>query len=405
MRMFHLALVAGFCITTPTAASPQAVPSEPVRALGGHLVLSGDAALTVASADHESYFNYTDYERNALRNLRLSLAGLWQPADRLAFVGELRAEDFEDIGAYAAYVRIRPWRDRRFDIQVGRIPPVFGDYGRRSYTSERILIGYPLAYQYLTSLRPDSVPATADDLIVMRGRGWRSSFPVGSQEAGPGVPLVSAIRWDTGVQARWSGSLADAALSVTTGTLSHPRLSDDNNSKQVSARVGLRPVAGLAAGISAAQGGWVSRAVPLPVDARRGRFAQTALGADAEYSRDYWLVRGELVWSRWHLPFALAPPEGRSVAARGMWIEGRYRITPRWYAAARADRLDFSRITGTLPGAVPTAWEAPVVRYEVGGGYYVVRNLVVKASVQTNRRDGGRVRSRTFVTAQVAYWF
>ena len=32
-----------------------------------------------------------------------------------------------------------------------------------------------------------------------------SSYPVGSQTPGPGVPLVTAFRWDTGVQAHWAG--------------------------------------------------------------------------------------------------------------------------------------------------------------------------------------------------------
>ena len=100
--------------------------------------------------------------------------------------------------AYAAYVRVRPWRRHRFDIQAGRIPPTFGAFGRRAYSTDNPLIGYPLAYQYLTSLRPDAIPATADDLLRMRARGWRSSFPVGSQTPGPGVPLVTAFRWDTG---------------------------------------------------------------------------------------------------------------------------------------------------------------------------------------------------------------
>jgi hypothetical protein len=281
---------------------------------------------------------------------------------------------------------------------------VFGAYGRHSYSSDRILIGYPLAYQYLTSLRADAVPATADDLFAMRGRGWLSAFPVGSQEASPGVPLVSAFRWDTGVQARWSSAAADAAFSVTTGTLSHPRIADNNDSKQIAGRIGVKPQAGLVAGVSAARGGWISREVPLAAGKRRSELTQTALGADVEYSRDHWLIRGELVWSRWRLPFVIPPPEGPSLDARGMWIEGRYRISPRWYAAGRADRLDFSKITGTLFSG-PTGWDAPVVRYEAGGGYYFLRNLVARASVQHNQRAGGRVRSRTFITGQVAYWF
>ena len=52
----------------------------------------------------------------------------------------------------------------------------FGAFARRTYANDNPLIGYPLAYQYLTSLRPDAVPATADALafaepVVARGDG------------------------------------------------------------------------------------------------------------------------------------------------------------------------------------------------------------------------------------------
>jgi hypothetical protein len=46
-----------------------------------------------------------------------------------------------------------------------------------------------------------------------------------------------------------------------------------------------------------------------------------------------------------------------------------------------------------------------VTRVEVGGGYYIRRNLIARMSVQINRRDGGRVRSATLPAAQLLYWF
>jgi hypothetical protein len=69
------------------------------------------------------------------------------------------------------------------------------------YGSSNILIGQPLAYQYLTSIRADALPATPDDLLRMRGRGWLSNFPSATPTPGPGLPLVNTSRWDTGVQA------------------------------------------------------------------------------------------------------------------------------------------------------------------------------------------------------------
>ena len=389
-------------LSPPAArADAQWLPAEPIRLLDGRIRVSAAVTATFGSTDDETFFNYTDYERNALRTLQASLSGIWQPHERLAFLADLRSDDLDHLGAYAAYVRVRPLRGVPLDIQAGRIPPVFGAFGRRVYQSDRFLIGYPLAYQYLTSLRADAAPVTAGDLLRMRGRGWRTSFPVGSPYAGPGLPLISAFRWDTGVQAAWSSARIDAALAVTTGTLSNPRLTDDNGEKQIVGRLGVRPTTGLALGASAARGGWVARELPTA----GGTPAQSALGADVEYSRDHWLLRSEIVWSRWDVPYVLAPPEGHAVAALATWIEGRYRLTPRIYVAARADRLGFSRVTGSLPGAVPTPWDAPVRRVEVGGGYFLQRNLVLRAVAQFNHRDGAREDSRTFLSGQIAWWF
>ena len=45
-------------------------------------------------------------------------------------------------------------------------------------------------------------PASTDDVLRMRGRGWRPSYPLGSLEIATGLPLMTAFRWDTGVQVR-----------------------------------------------------------------------------------------------------------------------------------------------------------------------------------------------------------
>jgi hypothetical protein len=36
---------------------------------------------------------------------------------------------------------------------------------------------------------------------------------------------------------------------------------------------------------------------------------------------------------------------------------------------------------------------------------YVQRNLTLRAVVQYNTRDGGRVHQRTFLSGEIAYWF
>jgi hypothetical protein len=297
---------------------------------------------------------------------------------------------------------VRPWPGHRFDIQAGRIPPTFGAFGRRAYGGDNPFIGYPLGYQYLTSLRPDAVPATAEDLLRMRARGWLSSFPVGSATADAGVPLVNAFRWDTGVQARWGINAIDFSVGLTNGTLSNPRVSDDNGGKQIAARVAATPRVGLVLGASVARGEWLASG--LPDDQCDGACHQTTTGVDAEYSHGHWLLRVEAVWARWELPLPVASSDGRHVRSWASWAEGRYRLTPRIYVAARADHLGFSTLR-PWPGSPQIPWDAPVDRVEVTAGYYLQRNLVARLGVQGNWREAGRSRRRIFTAGQIAWWF
>src|SRR6266567_709236 len=239
----------------------QALPAGPVELAGGTVTVGGEVTATAGTRDTTAFFNFTDYEHNALRMFRVSLSGMWRPSARLAFVTELRSENTERMIPYALYVRMRPWKDRAFDIQAGRIPTVFGAFARRSYGADNLLIGYPLAYQYLTSLRPDAIPATADDLLFMRARGWRATFPIGVLTPAPGVPLVSAYRWDTGVEAHAAGHGLDVSGAVTTGTLSNPRVRDDNGGRQLSGRIAITPTVGLVIGVSGARGAFLTRSL------------------------------------------------------------------------------------------------------------------------------------------------
>jgi hypothetical protein len=290
------------------------------------------------------------------------------------------------------------------DIQVGRVPPTFGAFARRVYAADNLLIGYPLAYQYLTSLRPDAVPWNADELLRMRARGWLSGFSIGNQTLENGVALATAFRWDTGVQVHAGAPALEGTISVTTGTLSNPRVTDDNSAPQIAARVSARPVAGLVLGASASQGPFLSRVASRGAvgDGRDRSFTQTAWGGDVEYSRGYYLIRAETIWSEWKLPALGAPVIDRPLTALSTYVEGRYKLRPGLYVAGRIDHLGFSDITGS---AGTQSWEAPVSRVEIGAGYSLQRNLILKASVQRNTRDGGRVTNATLVAAQLVYWF
>jgi hypothetical protein len=399
------ALLAWLGLASPLFA--QTLPSEPIALADGRVTVGGDVSASFGSKD-PGFFNYTDYEHSALRLLRIDLSAAAKAGPHFSLLGEVRTENLDSVQAYAFYARIRPWTRRDFDIQVGRIPPTFGAFARRTYANDNPLIGYPLAYQYLTSLRADSLPANADELLQKRSLGWRLKYSVGGAPADRGVPLVSAFRWDTGVQVHGAAGIIGATAAITAGSLSDPLFSDGHAGRQIAGRLEIRPVAGLIAGTSLARGRFVTDAaaqsalgdIPAASD---GRFAQTAWGADVEYSHAYYLVRMEAIVSNWRLPIGVTPAIGTPLQAVSTSVEGRYKIMPGLYAAARVDHLGFSELAGS---SFTAPWDAPVTRVEAGAGYSIQRNLLLKLSVQYNTRDGGVLQRIEHLGAgQVVFWF
>ena len=401
MRSVAAALWIACVAAWPAAA--QSLPEEPISIAGGHVILSAEITATVAP-DDPGFFNYTSYEFSALRNLRMGVSAEVRANDHVQLLTEVRFDQGRVLEAYGLFMRVRPWPARRFDIQLGRIPPTFGAMTRTVYGSSNLLIGQPLAYQYLLSLRADALPATNDDLLRMRGRGWLSNFPVGNTAAAPGLPMVNTSRWDTGVQAHGITGKFEWTGSVAAGSLSDPRFRDNNSGRHYAGRVVARPTPALAFGASASRGAWLNRNID---DAIAGinsgdRSRQTAYGGDAEFSAGPLLIRGEAIRSTWTLPPIATLQLAEPLVATSVLVEGRYKIAPGLYLAARADCVDFSRITGALG---PSTWEARTWRVESGVGYSITRNIQVKGSWQRNDRNGGRIRRDSLFSGQVLYWF
>lgn len=408
--MHHLAparyagLLLGLTLAFAAApATAQLLPEAPISLAGGHIVLGGEFSATIAPED-PGFFNYTSYEFSALRNVRMGVSAEVRANDRLQLLGEVRLDQGRVLEAYGLFVRFRPWPARRFDIQAGRIPPTFGAMSRTSYGSSNILIGQPLAYQYLMSIRPDALPATNDDLVRMRGRGWLSNFPIGNRADAPGLPMVNTSRWDTGVQVHGLTRAVEWTGAVTAGSLSDPRFRDNNAGRHYAGRLVARPTVALALGFSASRGAWLNRSVDdAVVGAEAGnRARQTAFGGDAEFSAGPLLVRGEAIRSTWTLPPIATLRMTEPLVATSMLIEGRYKIAPGFYLAMRGDRIDFSQITSERG---PVTWEARTWRVETGACYSITRNIQLKGSWQRNDREGGRVRHDSLFAGQVLYWF
>ena len=354
----------------------------------------GEVTGNISPVDH-GYFNELEYERNLLRLVRVNFALEFRASDKVAILTEIRSDNFDVPEPYALYVRLRPWRDHAFDIQVGRIPPVFGAFARRRYDIGNPLISYPLTYQYPNTTRPDSAPTELSQVLLQRGGGAEVRYPIGDREPMAGLPMVNPLRWDTGVQVMLGRDPIELGVAVTQGTISNPRVRDDNSGKQLAARLGLRPAFGWVLGVSGARGEYVTDDV-TSITGDTGY--QTAFGFDLEFSRNYFVLRAETIWSQWDAPTL----ETGALGGLGFYIEASYKISPGFYVAARVDRVTFEHVD-SADGAI--TWDSSISRIEVGAGYYFHRQLLAKVSYQYNERDAGPLTTRGIPAVQLLFWF
>ena len=235
---------------------------QPVSLFGGRLRLAGEASGTIAPG-----------RRGLLQLQRLRDE---QPAPRSASTSRRRRGSRASrrcsrtcaattSGAPAStpcYLRVSPWPGRPLDLQAGLVPPVFGAFARRRYASENPLPSVPLAYQYLTDLRYDAIPATAEQLLAAarRAAGWfripwaraRRSPACRSSTASAGTPASSCGSGAS--RCRWPSRSRKARRAVRL-------IEDDNGGKQVAGRLAWTPGPSLTVGVSAASGDFLARSV------------------------------------------------------------------------------------------------------------------------------------------------
>lgn len=401
----RVALCALAIALLPASAAAQ-LPDHPIGNASGTLSAGAELSATFSKKDDVAFFNYTSYDNDALRLVRARLTGEWRPHAQFSLLGELRGVGRNRIELAAAFLRWRPVSHWNLDVQAGRIPPVIGAFARRAYGRDNPLVGSPLAYQYLTSLRSDALPNSVDDLLRMRARGWRPTYPVGSQELATGLPLVAAFRWDTGASVHWSNTWLDVAGAVTQGSPAYPVVRDDNNSLQTSARIAVSLPSGVTFGASAARGRWIEDSALVDATMSPGKsLNQTVSALDAEIARGRLIVRAEALRVSFDMPEGRAPQFLSPLIAHSGFVETRYRFLSRWQVAVRADRLSFSDVQGTVFSGILTGWDANVTRLEGTVGLRVLRTLELRGGYQYNWRDGGRTRRLGFPTVQLLYWF
>ena len=292
-----------------------------------------------------------------------------------------------------AYVIFEGIRQHQVNARVGKIATPFGAFAARSFGLINPLVGLPLIYHYFSAVQGNRVPTDNAEQL-----GFRQS----TRHRGRGLPLIYDACWNHGIEVFGPLGKVDYAFALTKGALSNPDAAD-NDGVQFVGRVGSEPTIGLKLGLSLAYGPYlqagVGRSARFPTGKSVEDFNQLIYGFDFEYSRGHLQIFAEAVRNSWEVPNLQEDTLGNS----GGYIEGKYALATGFYYSVRYGQITYDDISDGAGGQA--AWDYDVRRVENGLGYYLDRNVHIKAVVQLNFWDDAPDEDDHMVGVQLASFF
>jgi hypothetical protein len=293
------------------------------------------------------------------------------PTDRLTVFTQLVLRDATPLYVDGAYALFTPWPSRDLHLMAGKIPWPIGTWAPRTYSNKNPLVGTPLMYQYHTSLLWYDVPANADQILAMAGRGQYGvgyAFP-----GGRGMAIVDDSYWDVGAVVTGSARPFEFAGGAVAGTPGWGSTSlEENDGKTVLGRIGLAPAPLLRIGFSAAYGPYLHEKLNprLPTGKTGNDYHQVLLMGDLALEYGHASLIAEAFSNTWETPTV------GDLDARGGYVEAKLTLAPGLYAAGRGDALRFGDLTDS--GGASRSWDRDLDRLEAGLGYRLDRGTLVK---------------------------
>jgi hypothetical protein len=252
------------------------------------------------------------------------------------------ARDESGTEWYTELAGVRYTQSNAFVVDAGKIQPVVGTFAARRYSTRNPLIGMP--------------------------DGYPLQYPLGLQASGASGPF-------------------DYRAAVISLPVQHEGYTPEPTpTPRPAIGAGFTPAIGARIGVSATWGPYLNRNLaPTLLAGRSWRaYSEGIYAADAQLSRGYLELHGELARSTYEVPDGDAGI--KTVRGLTYYTEAKYTLTPRLFAAARFERNDYPYIQPISD----VAWVAnPTNMYngEAGLGYRLTSRALLKASVRSDRWD------------------
>ena len=275
-----------------------------------------------------------------------------------------------------AFIRYRPFGDPRLNIQLGKSATVFGSWvNEHDYFDDPFLTA-PLPYSQIIGISPVNPNALSPEAISHRAQGlapnvveapkrlWSSA--IWGQSYTTGLTIFGhAGNFDYGLEVKNQG------LPSQPSTWNPDR--DEYENPTYTGRLGYRPNAAWALGLSASRGPYLEtsaeRLLPRGVD--RGDLPYSYLGFDARWSHRNWIVSGEVLGGQYETL------EAGDLRTLSYTIQARRKLIPGVWIAGRFGQTWNNEAIG--PNGEDIEWSPNLWRIGTAVGWRVTSELLLKA--------------------------
>jgi hypothetical protein len=299
-------------------------------------------------------------------------------------------------------LRLTPWKDGRFNVQVGKFATVVGNWVNRHASWTNPFITAPLAYENLTGVWDAEALRSSNTLLQ-----WshvRPGLPasVTAREKFLRVPVIWGPSYALGAAVSGEVRRVQYAFEVKHASLSsRPEAwhhADAWSHPTISGRVGYRPGQAWNIGVSASSGAYLRPFADRTVAARRafGDYREVVLGQDVSFAWHHLQVWTEIYAARFEIPGV------GNADTLAYYAEAKYKFTPQFSGAVRWNRQLFD----TIPDrAGPVRWGHNVWRVDFAPAYRFTPHTQAKLQYSLQKATVGARDYSQLVAMQLTVRF
>jgi hypothetical protein len=330
-------------------------------------------------------------EHHSLFNPRLTLFLDAQFGPRVYFFAQARVDRGFDPSDHGAEVRldeyalrVTPWDDGRFNLQLGKFATVVGNWTARHGSWENPFITAPLPYENLTGIWDSAAADSSGTLFgwahVSDGKG--GFFGDEYADKYRRQPIIWGPAYTSGLAISGGIGKFDYAADFKNGSLSARPEAWDGTQVQwqhptFSGRIGFRPNEKWKLGLSASVGSYLLPEAASTVAAGHGLddYREIVLGQDIGFAWHNWQLWAELYEARFEIPTV------GNADTFAYYLEAKYKFTPQFFGALRWNQQLFNRIDGQR-------WGRELWRIDTSAAYRFTPHTQLKLQYSLESESG-----------------